>query len=70
MYKNVVFGGLRLVGVDVSEKNLVESGKHGVVGDIIRSYEVMLVKSEKLKDFSLRERGATFIIWRESSTLE
>ena len=67
MYKNVVFGGLRLVGVDVSERKLVESGKHGVVGDIIRSY---VVKSEKLKDFSLRERGATFIIWRESSTLE
>jgi len=69
VYKNVVFGGLRLVGVDVSEKKLVESGKHGVVGDIIRSY-VDVVKSEKLKDFSLRERGATFIIWRESSTLE
>jgi hypothetical protein len=29
VYKNVVFGGLRLHGVVVSEKELVESGKHG-----------------------------------------
>jgi len=29
VYKNVVFGGLRSHGVDVSEKKLVESGKHG-----------------------------------------
>ena len=38
MYKNVVFGGLRLHGVDVSEKKLVESDKHGVVGDIIPDF--------------------------------
>ena len=38
MYKNVVFGGLRLLGVDVSEKKLVESGKHGVIGDILRDF--------------------------------
>ena len=36
MYK--VFGGLRLLGVDVSEKKLVESGKHGVIGDILRDF--------------------------------
>ena len=27
-----------MLGVDVSEKKLVESGKHGVVGDIIRDF--------------------------------
>ena len=38
MYK--VFGGLRLLGVDVSEKKLVESGKHGVIGDILRVFRL------------------------------
>ena len=38
MYK--VFGGLRLLGVDVSEKKLVESGKHGVIGDNSRVFRL------------------------------
>ena len=58
MYKNVVFGGLRLHGVVVSEKKLVESGKHGCRRHYSR-FCVGRCRNERLRKKKEKKKGSS-----------